>query len=82
MSFLTHATKTDLFFRDDDAEVEIVFTKSQIIAGIPGTFFCVWYVFKKHWLANNTLGLAFSIQVCENGPQDILEFTIRGSVEL
>ncbi|CAM6121236.1 unnamed protein product [Calypogeia fissa] len=46
-------------------KVEVTFTKSQIIAGIPGTFFCVWYVLKKHWLANNTLGLAFSIQGIE-----------------
>ncbi len=45
------------------ADVEIEFTKSQLIAGIPGTLFCIWYVLKKHWLANNTLGLAFSIQV-------------------
>ncbi|CAM6030717.1 unnamed protein product [Sphagnum balticum] len=45
--------------------VEIEFTKSQLIAGIPGTLFCIWYVLKKHWLANNTLGLAFSIQGIE-----------------
>ncbi|BBN16394.1 minor histocompatibility antigen H13 [Marchantia polymorpha subsp. ruderalis] len=45
--------------------VEVEFTKSQVVAGIPGTFFCIWYVFKKHWLANNTLGLAFSIQGIE-----------------
>jgi minor histocompatibility antigen H13 len=45
--------------------VEVEFTKSQLVAGIPGTLFCVWYVMKKHWLANNTLGLAFSIQGIE-----------------
>ncbi|KAL2612628.1 hypothetical protein R1flu_024320 [Riccia fluitans] len=45
--------------------VEVEFTKAQVVAGIPGTFFCVWYVLKKHWLANNTLGLAFSIQGIE-----------------
>jgi uncharacterized membrane protein YccF (DUF307 family) len=45
------------------ADVEIEFTKSQLTAGIPGMLFCIWYVMKKHWLANNTLGLAFSIQV-------------------
>ncbi|KAH9741678.1 Signal peptide peptidase [Citrus sinensis] len=42
--------------------LEIEFTRSQIIAAIPGTFFCAWYASQKHWLANNTLGLAFCIQ--------------------
>ncbi|XP_019415832.1 PREDICTED: signal peptide peptidase-like [Lupinus angustifolius] len=45
--------------------VEIEFTKSQIVASIPGTFFCVWYALSKHWLANNILGLAFCIQGIE-----------------
>ncbi|KAH6834277.1 signal peptide peptidase [Perilla frutescens var. hirtella] len=45
--------------------LEVEFTKSQIIAAIPGTFFCAWYAKKKHWLANNILGLAFSIQGIE-----------------
>ena len=47
------------------SSLEIEFTKSQIVAGIPGTFFCAWYALKKHWLANNTLGLAFCIQGIE-----------------
>lgn len=45
--------------------VEVEFTRSQVVAAIPGTFFCVWYVAQKHWLANNILGLAFSIQGIE-----------------
>ncbi|RDX79515.1 Signal peptide peptidase [Mucuna pruriens] len=45
--------------------LEIEFTRSQIVAGIPGTFFCAWYAFRKHWLANNILGLAFCIQGIE-----------------
>jgi len=45
--------------------VEVEFTKSQLVASVPGTGFCVWYVMEKHWLANNTLGLAFSIQGIE-----------------
>ncbi|XP_061336511.1 signal peptide peptidase-like [Gastrolobium bilobum] len=45
--------------------LEIEFTKSQIIAAIPGTFFCAWYALRKHWLANNILGLAFCIQGIE-----------------
>ncbi|XP_022756163.1 signal peptide peptidase-like isoform X1 [Durio zibethinus] len=43
---------------------EIEFTRSQVVAAIPGTFFCAWYASQKHWLANNILGLAFCIQVC------------------
>ncbi|XP_058079551.1 signal peptide peptidase-like isoform X1 [Magnolia sinica] len=45
--------------------VELEFTKSQIVAAIPGTFFCAWYASQKHWLANNILGLAFCIQGIE-----------------
>nr|BCX99713.1 signal peptide peptidase 2 [Zostera marina] len=45
--------------------VSVEFTISQVIAGIPGTFFCLWYVLKKHWLANNVLGIAFCIQGIE-----------------
>ncbi|XP_076940949.1 signal peptide peptidase-like [Bidens hawaiensis] len=43
----------------------VEFTRSQVVAAIPGSFFCVWYVAKKHWLANNILGLAFCIQGIE-----------------
>jgi hypothetical protein len=42
----------------------VEFTKSQIVASVPGFFFCMWYASKKHWLANNVLGIAFCIQVC------------------
>ncbi|MBA0844400.1 hypothetical protein Goarm_001500 [Gossypium armourianum] len=45
--------------------LEIEFTRSQIIAAIPGSFFCAWYASQKHWLANNILGLAFCIQGIE-----------------
>lgn len=57
------ATKLKYGLWEGNPDVEVEFTKSQVIAGIPGTLFCIWYVLKKHWLANNTLGLAFSIQV-------------------
>ncbi|KAH0855394.1 hypothetical protein HID58_008046 [Brassica napus] len=50
-------------FLISNVPVEVEFTKSQVIAGIPGTFFCAWYAWKKHWLANNILGLSFCIQV-------------------
>lgn len=45
------------------AAASLEFTRSQVVASIPGTFFCVWYALKKHWLANNILGIAFCIQV-------------------
>lgn len=45
--------------------VEVEFTRSQLVAAIPGTFFCIWYAKQKHWLANNVLGLAFCIQGIE-----------------
>ncbi|RYR55003.1 hypothetical protein Ahy_A06g030262 isoform A [Arachis hypogaea] len=48
-----------------ELSLEIEFTKSQIIAAIPGTFFCAWYARQKHWLANNILGLSFCIQGIE-----------------
>ncbi|CAL0319224.1 unnamed protein product [Lupinus luteus] len=47
------------------SSLDIEFTKSQIVAAIPGTFFCAWYALKKHWLANNLLGLSFCIQGIE-----------------
>ena len=28
--------------------------------------FCIWYFTHKHWLANNVLGLAFSVQGIEH----------------
>ncbi|KAH7673490.1 Peptidase A22B signal peptide peptidase protein [Dioscorea alata] len=43
----------------------VEFTKSQVVAAIPGTFFCAWYASQKHWLANNILGIAFCIQGIE-----------------
>ncbi|TYG38986.1 hypothetical protein ES288_D13G268300v1 [Gossypium darwinii] len=45
--------------------LKIEFTRSQIIAAIPGSFFCAWYASQKHWLANNILGLAFCIEGIE-----------------
>ncbi|KAE9609160.1 putative presenilin/signal peptide peptidase [Lupinus albus] len=47
------------------SSLDIEFTKSQIVAAIPGTFFCAWYALQKHWLANNILGLSFCIQGIE-----------------
>ncbi|XP_078442390.1 signal peptide peptidase [Wolffia australiana] len=47
------------------SSMSVEFTISQVIASIPGTFFCIWYASKKHWLANNILGIAFCIQGIE-----------------
>ena len=38
----------------------------EIIATFFSLGFCIWYFFKKHWLANNVLGLAFAVQAIEN----------------
>ncbi|BAS81682.1 Os02g0825600, partial [Oryza sativa Japonica Group] len=45
--------------------LSVEFTKSQVVTSIPGFFFCIWYSAKKHWLANNVLGIAFCIQGIE-----------------
>lgn len=45
--------------------LEVEFTRSQLVAGAPAGAFCAWYCLQKHWLANNVLGLAFSIQGIE-----------------
>uniref|UniRef100_A0A0D3G829 Uncharacterized protein n=1 Tax=Oryza barthii TaxID=65489 RepID=A0A0D3G829_9ORYZ len=45
--------------------LSVEFTRSQVIASIPGFFFCIWYAAKKHWLANNVLGISFCIQGIE-----------------
>ncbi|CAI5532711.1 unnamed protein product [Closterium sp. Naga37s-1] len=49
------------YFKD----FEIELTMAQVVAGIPSAAFCVWYVTRKHWFANNALGLAFSLQGIE-----------------
>lgn len=45
-----------------------------IISGVISGVFCAWYVAKKHYIANNILGLAFSIQA--------IEFLSVGSVQI
>ena len=36
------------------------------MCGLLSLAFCLWYQQSKHWLANNALGLAFSIQGIEH----------------
>ncbi|KAK9791124.1 hypothetical protein WJX73_002663 [Symbiochloris irregularis] len=38
----------------------------EIISALLSLAFCCWYQWEKHWLANNILGLAFSIQGIEH----------------
>ena len=38
----------------------------EALSGLAAGAFCVWYHLRQHWLANNILGLAFSIQGIEN----------------
>jgi len=47
-------------FWTDPLEVE--FDKADLVALIPAAAVGVWYVMTKHWIANNILGLCFSIQ--------------------
>ena len=46
--------------------VEVSLTLPEIAATVLSAGFCIWYFLKKHWLANNVLGLAFAVQGIEN----------------
>ena len=39
--------------------LEFSFTHLELVAAVPASLFCVWYYRRKHWFANNALGLAF-----------------------
>ena len=41
-------------------------TVPEMVGGLFSLAFCCWYYAKKHWLANNLLGIAFSIQGIEH----------------
>lgn len=51
------------FITDEPMRLEL--SVPEMLAGAFGIRFCVWYVTEKHWLANNALGLAFSLQGIE-----------------
>ena len=38
----------------------------ELVSGAGGVVLCAWYCATKHWLANNALGLAFSLQGIEH----------------
>ncbi|KAL4427143.1 hypothetical protein ABPG77_001147 [Micractinium sp. CCAP 211/92] len=46
--------------------LEFSFTPLEALVALPASPFCVWYYRRKHWFANNVLGLAFSLQGIEH----------------
>ncbi|KAL4459154.1 hypothetical protein ABPG75_014019 [Micractinium tetrahymenae] len=46
--------------------LEFSFTPLDALVALPASPFCVWYYRRKHWFANNVLGLAFSLQGIEH----------------
>ena len=51
------------FLMDEAQRLEV--SIPELFAGLGGVAFCAWYVMEKHWLANNALGVAFSLQGIE-----------------
>jgi minor histocompatibility antigen H13 len=49
------------FWRNKDP-IEVEVDKVDVLSLIFGTVVGIWYVLTKHWVSNNILGLAFSIQ--------------------
>jgi minor histocompatibility antigen H13 len=47
---------------DDPLDLDL----PQAVGGTVSLLFCGWYLFKKHWFANNILGIAFSITGIEH----------------
>ncbi len=45
---------------------DIVATYPELIGGLLSLAFCCWYYAKKHWLANNVLGICFSVEGIEH----------------
>ena len=45
---------------------EISFSTLDVLLAPPAMLFCYWYWQKKHWVANNVLGMAFSLQGVEH----------------
>ena len=45
---------------------DIAATYPELIGGLLSLTFCCWYYAKKHWLANNILGICFSVEGIEH----------------
>eukprot|EP00889_Picochlorum_renovo_P005404 jgi/Picre1/32434/NNA_007780.t1 len=55
---------SDTYVLKDGLEFE--FSLLELVLCIPAAGFCYWYWQTKHWLANNILGIAFSLQGVEH----------------
>lgn len=51
--------------KDKNSLIDFEFTTVDVISLVFSTLFGAWYLWKKHWIANNVLGLAFSINGIE-----------------
>ena len=45
---------------------DIAATYPELTCGLLSLMFCCWYYAKKHWLANNVLGICFSVEGIEH----------------
>ena len=46
--------------------IDLSATLPECLGGVLSLAFCCWYYAKKHWLANNVLGICFSIEGIEH----------------
>ena len=46
--------------------IDLTASVPELVSGVGGVVLCTWYCATKHWLANNALGLAFSLQGIEH----------------
>uniref|UniRef100_A0A336LH20 CSON007940 protein n=1 Tax=Culicoides sonorensis TaxID=179676 RepID=A0A336LH20_CULSO len=51
--------------KDKEALIDFKFTTHDVACFIISTFIGVWYLLKKHWIANNLLGIAFAVNGVE-----------------
>jgi minor histocompatibility antigen H13 len=54
-----------LFKQGDEALIDYRFTSHDIVCLIFSTVIGVWYLWKKHWVANNLFGMAFAVNGVE-----------------
>ncbi|KAL6763131.1 signal peptide peptidase-domain-containing protein [Haematococcus lacustris] len=50
----------------DASKERVTFTAPQLVIVTLSALFCVWYLLTRNWLANNFLGLAFSLEGIEH----------------
>lgn len=54
--------------------LEFSFTPLELLLAAPTSIFCLWYYRRKHWFANNVLGLAFRCDVVNGFLNGFLPF--------